>query len=85
MQKCKVSLSVLSRSSYVQHETKDLVKSGSPSDLYLGGDRFKLVSQHRLSWQVFRGFSQIIEENSVMLPQINPPSLLPSSSSLDIR
>jgi hypothetical protein len=74
------------QSSYMQHQTKHRVSSDGASELYLGGNLFKFLSQHWLSWQVFLGgFPQPLEVNSVMGPHIIPSSLLPYYSALDIR
>jgi hypothetical protein len=62
------------------------LSSDSAPDLYLGGELFKLLSEHRLPWQVlFGGFPQPLETNSIIVPQISPPPLIPNSCALDIR
>jgi hypothetical protein len=74
------------QSSYMQHKTKHRVSNDSASELYLGGNLFKFLSQHWLSWQVFwMGCPQPLEVNSVMVPHIIPPSLLPYYSALVTR
>jgi hypothetical protein len=52
----------------------------------MGSELFTFLLLHRLPWQVsLGGFPQTVEANFTMLPQINPPPLLPNSSAVDIR
>jgi len=70
----------------MEPKTEHPLSSDSVSDLYMGVELFKFLSEHRLPWQVlFGGTPQPLEANSIIVSQISPPPLLPNSCALNIR